>query len=351
MSEQKNGLKFKTAKQRRVHRKSTKSRRVVRARNLKPLIAILSAAAVVIVAAVVWGTVLGERADEYESMKAEGQWTLPPSDSSNSPSAISETLSAPLSPSQTVWDLTSYGDESCSGATLTVYAEGKTHYYSDVGLAAGLGDKDMYSLPKKVEHLHSESKRVTCIFHVASLTPAEDGSAALSAYLRGTELALIEEFAQSGADEILLVGCPVSLDATDGKTTRTMDFLRELNTRLTTSLGDKVPAVGVALPIEIINAIYTGDTSAAQILSQCDFLTMDMQNPDEYPLFGGSDLDYDPQETEEEATEDSSPISDMLKRFSYVYRQYPMRLMFNEDQRSEITKAISHGFLNISVVE
>lgn len=351
MSEKNNGLKFKTAKQRRVHRKSTKSRRVVRARNLKPLIAILSAAAVVITAAVIWGTALGKRADEYESMKANGEWTLPPVDSSTSPSDLPTTISAPLSPSQTVWDLTSYGDSSCDGATLNVYSDGKTNYYSDVGLAAGLGDEDMYSLPKKVEHLHSESVRATCVFYVTSLAPVENQSAALKSYLRDTELALITEFAQSGADEILLVGCPVGLDTADGQTALTMEFLRELNARLEKALGDNTPDVGVALPIEIINATYSGDTTAAQILSQCDFLAMDMRNPDEYTLFGGSDLDYDPQGTEDESAEGSSPLSDMLSRFSYVYRQYPIRLIFGEDQREGTNKALSHGFLNIAVIE
>ncbi|MBQ9162947.1 MAG: hypothetical protein IJX74_06695 [Clostridia bacterium] len=346
-----NNLNFKPAKTRRMRRQSTKIRKVVRARNLKPVIVISCACLAVVTVAVIWCSLLGRQADKYAEMQSEGRWTLGEDDVTPQPSSVPVTLSSPLSPSQTVWDIKAYGDIAAEGVTLDVYSDGKPNYYSDVGLAAGLSDSDMYSLPKKVAAMHSESIRVTCTFYITSLAATPAGAdAAVQSYRRGVELALLEEFALSGMDEILLLGCPVSVDNADGGNTRTIEFLRELTQRLSISDPDSPPAVGVALPIEMIDGIYHGDTSAATILAYCDFIAMDMQNSEDYPLYGGSDLDYE-QGADTEDGENFSPLSDMLSRFAYAYQKYPLRLLFNSEQTSSITTAISHGFYNISVIK
>ncbi|MBE6693651.1 MAG: hypothetical protein E7589_02665 [Ruminococcaceae bacterium] len=344
-------LNFKPSKKRRVRRQSTKSRKVVKARNLKPIIAISCACLAVVAVAVIWGSVLGERADKYAEMQSEGRWTLGEDDVAPLPSGVPVTLSSPLSPSQTVWDIKSYGDRAAGGVTLDVYSDGTPNYYSDVGIAAGLSNSDMYSLSKKVAAMHSESIRVTCTFYVTSLAATPAGvDAAVQSYRRGIELAMLEEFALSGMDEILLLGCPVDTDNTDGGNTRTIEFLRELTQRLSTADPDSPPTVGVALPIEMIDGIYHGDTSAATILAYCDFIAMDMQNSEDYPLYGGSDLDYE-QGADTDDGENFSPLSDMLSRFTYAYQKYQLRLLFNSEQTSGITTAISHGFYNISVIK
>lgn len=344
------GLKY--AKKRKKNRNSTKSRKILRAKNLKPLIIILAACLAVVAVAVIWGNALGRRADSYEASKNNGEWVLDEDDATPPPQNVPITLSSPLTPAQTFWDVKTYDGRGCDGVTLNVYSDGAPNYYSDVGIAANLSDSDMYSLPKKVKSMHENGYRVTCVFYIDSLSSVPAGSdSAVQSYKRGIELALIEEFALSGADEILLVGCPITVDGADGGNQRTFDFLRELGTRLSAEqYSATAPAIGVALSIEVINGIYWGNTAAATVLSQCDFLAMDMRNADEYPLFGGSTFDYVPVQSEDE-DDATSPLNDMLKRFSYAYQQYPLRLMFTDEQRAEIVEALSHGFFNISVIK
>ena len=342
-------------KRRRASRRSTKQRQVIKPRaNIKRIITIASAAVLVIVIAVVCGILLGREADRYASEREEGIWTLSENDDViKLPSNVPTMLASPLEPSESAGNIASYHKRRPTGATLLLKdADGNILYESLVANEAGIDTSAAPSLPDNVARLHRAGLYTVGVFYVSSLYSATGTDSAIESYRRGLELAMLEEYALSGTDEILLIGCPIEVGKDDFNK-RTVDFLSELRTRLQDVLGDNAPRIGVNVSPEFMNNTYSGDTTAAILLNYCDYLSLDLRDPTEYPLYGGSDLDYEEHRAENDLdlVADGGELGAFLRRFTYAYQRYSLRLVFGEEQRSDVIDALSHGFDNIIVIK
>lgn len=342
-------------KRRRASRRSTKQRQVIKPRaDIKRIVIIASAVVSVIAIAVVCGILLGREADRYASEREAGIWTLAENDDvPRLPSDVPTMLASPLEPSESAGNIASYNKRRPTGATLLLKdADGNILYDSLVASEAGIDTSDASSLPDNVARLHRAGLYTVGVFYVSSLHYASGNVSAIESYRRGLELAMLEEYAMSGTDEILLMGCPIEV-GNDDFNKRTVDFLSELRTRLQDVLGDGAPRVGVNVSPKLMDNTYYGDTTAAILLNYCDYLSLDLQDSAEYPLYGGSDLDYAEHRADEDfdLTADGGELGAFLRRFTYAYKRYSLRLVFGEEQKSDVIDALSHGFDNIIVIK
>ena len=203
----------------------------------------------------------------------------------------------------------------------------------------------MPSLKTDVDRVAKRELNVTCAFIV---TCFDAENTATHTYLRGLEIALLREYAESGMDDILLLGLPAGSDEEDA---RSMEFLRDL--RETLSDLPEPPAIGVALGLHTLTTKdhvipplpetelstedetstvppvriptdeiphYVGDVTPARLLSVCDYLAVDLRAL-----------------TMEE-------VDVVLPHLPYAYTRYSLRLLVDKNTPAIAEEILSHGF-------
>lgn len=318
-------------KKNRYNRNSTKRRLTIRPiRHPFRLLAIALGFVAVLVTAVIWGNILYQKSEAYRNDKAAGKWdvadvtpdaeTIPPA------TDIPDVKGGPLSPGASLRPLRANG---YTAATLWLCdAEQNLPYESEVAMEAGIACGE-HSLKQEVSRLHENGLRAVGVFTVRALGNTDDTSSALTHYRMETELSILEEYAATGLDEILLLELPVShADA--------QSYVSQLKQRI----GQASPLIGVAFPFSAIVDLSEGETLPAEYLRICDYLTLDM-----------TDVPAPSEETstETETTASDEPVftselSRLLYRCRYPYVRYQLRLLFNYAQENELTEAVSHGF-------
>lgn len=327
-----------THPERRLSRSATKRGIVLRRpRHMGRMIAIALSAVGIVALALVWGSYLKAESDAFRQQVELGAWTLDPDMTVSHPVSVPDLRGLELRPGESLEELPA---DIYFGVILTLNREdGTLLYTSAVGREAGLPTaEEADDLNRDTERLEKRGLRVICAFTVTSFG---EGNPALRAYRRGVELALLREYAEAGADDLLLFGLPAGGDAED---LATVEYLRDLR-RILSDLKNP-PAIGVALnpgsfatdatydaednPHDPLTGLdkdavprYAGNITPARILGACDYLAMDLRglNPDR--------------------------MADILPHIRYAYVRYSLRLLTDKYNPSAAGEALSHGFERI----
>lgn len=322
----------------RIHRFSQKQS-VLRRRLAHPgrVVALVLTAVLSVTAALVLGTYLSAKSDAYREEQSKGQWTLeeivPPCDPSSAPPL----RQISIRPEGNVGDILIAGKH--DGVILPLQdVSGGLNYTSSVANAAGLSTAPV-SLTADVSRVRNRGLNVTCVFTV---TWATETTPSLRAYKRGMELALLREYAESGMNDLLLLGLPAGSETLDRMT---VEFLQELSALLS-DLQTR-PAVGVGLsPVAFATdetytppmdpsadaaagipegkaPLYAGNITPSRIAAACDYLAMDLRDktPDE--------------------------VGALLPHIRYVYTRHSLRLLLDQQDEDTLRDALSHGFTGI----
>ena len=204
--------------------------------------------------------------------------------------------------------------------------DGVPLYASKVANAAGMAvSAAAPSLPDDVARVSRRGLNVTVVYTVTCFSTPD---AAVAAYRRGLDLALLLECAEARPHDILLLGLPSGKDVNDR---RAAEFLTELS-ELLEGLPAR-PAIGVALPPSAFAArsdsgdetdtdtpLYAGTLSPARLLTFCDYLAMDLR------------------------AMSAVGVTTLLPDIRYAYTRYSLRLLVNVTDREAVDTALNAGY-------
>ncbi len=281
--------------------------------------AVVLAVVAVITLALVWGSHLKAKSDAYRTDKEADRWLLDAETATPlMPVSVPEAHLLEIKPEGNVGDILI--QNSHDGVILPLSdAMGTLSYRSAVGETAGR-TVGTVALPEDVARVKRRGLRVSGVYTVTCFA-AE--TAAEFIYLRGVELAILREFAESGIDDILILGLPA-------EDTRTPDFLLDLKSSLADM--EKAPAIGAAITLDTLSAgmtdadgqiIYAGDPAAARLRRGCDYLALDLRA----------------------ATPEG--LVKLLPRLQYAYVRHTLRLMVDKDVPAAADALLSHGFVRV----
>ncbi len=308
------------AASRRYSRRSTKRRSPLRLpQHPGRILAAVIAAVAVIVLALVWGNSLKKRSDAHQAAVEAGEWTLDRETATPIPVSVPELRAIEILPEGNTGDILMQGDHGGILIPLTT-PDGGLSYASPVGTAAGLSvPEDAPILADDISRIARRGFRVIGIFTVTAFSESD---LALQTYRRGLELALLQECAAAGLDDILIFGLPAGDEASDGLTRA---FLEDLDACLATL--PEPPAVGVALSLPTFagetdedgTVQYAGNPSPLRILSFCDYLALDLRD----------------------VTADE--LKTLLPELQYAYVRHSLRLLTSREEDT-VRLFLEHGF-------
>ncbi len=306
----------------RHYAKSATRRRVTLRAPAHPgrIVGCVLAAVAVVAGALVWGNHLKAESDAYRADREAGRWTLGESVATPMPAAVPEVHLVEIIPEGNVGDILIAGSH--DGVILPIRdSEGRLNYHADVAEEAGLVyAPEAVSLADDVARVSRRGLHVTCVFEVTAFADPE-ADAAVTAYRRGLELALLRAYAAAGANDLLLLGLPAGSDAADRKT---VAFLTEL-TSLLADL-EEPPAVGVALPLSSLageEQPYAGNLTPGRIRSACQYLALDLRG------------------------EDAASLESLLPDLQYAYVRHSLRLLCNKADGAAVEVVLGHGFMRV----
>ena len=337
----------KKPKKNRYNRNSTKRRLTLRPiRHPFRVLAIGIGCVCVVVAAVIWGNVLQNRSEQYRADKEAGRWTVETiTDAEVLPQAkdVPDVKAWPLDPGDGLNDF--YSNKYSAATVWLCREDGSMPYTSEVAKAAGraCGDRP---LSREIQKLHNNDLRAVGVFTVRSLNTSEDGgSAAVSNYLIQTELAILEEYSAMGLDELILVGLP-----TGNRSAASLSFVTELRSRMP---AENAPLLGVGVSLDMMAGAMEGSTLPAEYLRACDYLALDLTDPQQYAAYAvPTDNAGSTEDTDKSADEPAftSELSRLLYRYRYPYLRYNLRLLFDSSQSEHLEEAVSYGFDRFLVI-
>lgn len=274
-------------------------------------VAVIAGVAVVLGGALLWGSMLKAKSDAYRASQEAGGWTVeaetvePVKTEGPKGNAISTKIDE-------------WVDHDYDGAILYLGSGGEEQvpFASDTLDVAGIAHGTS-SLSTEVDRLHDNGFTVTGVFRVTSLTEED---AAVAAYRKGLELALVTEFARAGLDDLLLLGVPGGNEATDAAV---VAYLRDVKAAVN-DVTHKM-AVGVCLTpadfyhVEQDQNVYSDHLTPGRMLTACDYLAVDL-------------------------TESDGELEAMLKDLQYPYARYGLRLLLNGEDEAAEDVATTHGF-------
>ena len=277
-----------------------------------------------IVLALVLGNYLHKRSDEYREDAGRNDW-LAEEPTPSVPVTVPDIRAVRIKPEGNVGDILIAGRHDgvilplCDGGGIPLYA-------SQVANAAGMVvSSGAPSLPDDVARVSKRGLNVTVVYTVTCFSTPD---AAVAAYRRGLDLALLLECAEARPHDILLLGLPSGNDVNDR---RAAEFLTELS-ELLAGLPAR-PALGVALPPSAFAArsdsgdetdtdtpLYAGTLSPARLLTFCDYLAMDLR------------------------AMSAVGVTTLLPDIRYAYTRYSLRLLVNVTDREAVDTALNAGY-------
>jgi hypothetical protein len=290
------------------------------------------AAVLSVAAALVLGTHLKAKSDAHREQVQRGEWILEDTVTPLSPVSVPDIRAISIKPEGNVGDILIAGKH--GGVILPLCGDdGVPLYASKVANAAGMAvSAAAPSLPDDVARVSRRGLNVTVVYTVTCFSTPD---AAVAAYRRGLDLALLLECAEAMPGDILLLGLPSGSDANDR---RAAEFLTELSA-LFAGLPTP-PAIGVALPPSAFAArsdsgdetdtdtpLYAGTLSPARLLTYCDYLAMDLR------------------------AMSAVGVTTLLPNIRYAYTRYSLRLLVNQTDREAVAAALDAGYGRVFEME
>lgn len=306
-------------------RYSKYSRRTVlsekRSRTATVAVAIVAFVLLCVVISVVIGILLGDKADEYNDRKTV--FELSGEDYYSGDKLVK---SVDAYAYQFGADAKSYIGSGIADLSVCLRgSDGSLTYSSSVAsLMGAAADESLKALSEHVEYIHGCGGRVCAYFYVTSFGEADE-------YLRELymdyEVALINEAARSGVDDIMLVGLGVA-ESSIGE-------IEEYVSRA--AYASENAALGVILPESVVSAADNGEYLAARVRSVCDYIALDLRS-----------LDVNSADIAE--GEETSALEAFLMKNEYYIEAYRMRIVLSKENSSLYDDIKALGVKNIQII-
>lgn len=293
-----------------------------------PLVALIAVFLVLcFVVSVVVGILLGRRAEGVEVRKdfdfpsepyRSGDKMVSPVD------AYAYELGANVSPYivQGVTDL----------SVCLRHADGSLAYTSEVGALYGACPAyGELSLVEEIDYLRERGGRVCAYFYVTSFETEDE---TLQRLYQAYEVALVEEMARCGVDNILLI-CPAVTDDNISELEHCVGLMSE-------AAGGT--AVGVLVTPELLMLSEQNVYYAARLYEACDFLALDLRALDE-----NADV-VDEAESTSSEEEAKCELEQTLEALEYYIRAYSMRIVLSKENASLYDSVKEYGVSNIQII-
>ncbi len=322
----------------RYARRSTKSRIAIRPpRHPGRLVAILLGIPAVVMIALIWGSLLADRADAYREQESHRSWMLDEDVAANPTLTVPDVRALAIYPEQNTAPLLG----TYEAVLLPLRApDGGFYFASSVATEAGLTPARPplsdtvpaggLSLADEVARIARRGLRVIAVFEVTYPTIADVPT---RTYRRGLELAMLAEYAKAGMDDMLILGLPCGTDHDDRESAAFLTDLRALTTAVATS-----PAIGTVLPLSAFTAdfgtvsddldrvqesppLYTGRLTPGRMSLVADFLVMDLRG------------------------ESAQSLEELLPHLQYAYVGHGLRLLVADTECAKVP--VRHGFTRV----
>ena len=278
----------------------------------------------VVTAALIWGSYLKAQSDALAQAEAEGEWWL--DEETASPIMHVKTPELRAGYAAPGGTLRQAEDASYGGVTIPLGSCAQPLPYT-LDVAEGLDLTFAQGAPSLAAHVSALKSNGLYVIGVFEVTTFDTSDVSLRAYRKGLETALLSLFAQTGIDDILLVGLPAG---DDNKDLMTATYVNDIKETWATLPVDP-PVLGVALTPSAFQSdinqedgspIYAGQLSPGRILSACDYLSLDLRG------YGASS-------------------DDLLKDMQYAYVRYSLRLLLPISEYDTIVQISKRGFERI----
>jgi hypothetical protein len=202
--------------------------------------------------------------------------------------------------------------------------DGTLDYSSEIAEALGFDVTDRYDdLSATVRKIKSEGGRACGYFYVRAFDEQNDG---LRDVYLAYEIALIEEMAKSGIDEILLLGIGVD----EGNIAAVEEFLARA------AISAPNTAIGVSVSLDTLGATEREVYLAARMKNACDFLALDLCH---LTLKDAEGADGEP-----------SSLESIIAQNEYYIKSYGLRLLFSKDHSQIYRAAKGLGVVDFQIV-
>lgn len=221
-------------------------------------------------------------------------------------------------------------------------AQGVLAFSSEVCSHAGWDQNGSVNLETNAWELHQNGMYL-CTY--IEITGFAEENRAVSELVLSYEASLIAEAAASGVDEIFLTG----ISPTQANVTEIAQYVR----RVKALAGDC--AIGVMITPDVLLAAEYEVYMAAQLLSVCDFLVLDLR---EVPLKQAPESETGAEGEEatemqplEETGKRKMTVTYLMEHMQYDLVRYFPRLALTEQQSDALDYIISKGYGNWVIIE
>ncbi len=206
-------------------------------------------------------------------------------------------------------------------------SDGFITYRSEVdvalGEAAGMGSR---TLSDEVGAIHRNGGYICSYFYSTAFDFENEYERNIR---KAYEIALVNEAARGGVDEILIIGPQPTKD--------NIDELEAFVSELSYAAGKNV-AVGVLVSSDNVKLTESGDYTVPRLRAVCDFLALDLRN---MPADAAT----------KKPGQETSELYAFLGDMEYYIKAYSMRLVFTPENSSLLTSSIGYGATNVQIVE
>ena len=272
------------------------------------------------IVSVVIGIALGKRADQVD-IKSKYSFSFEPYKSGDKTVRAVDAFYYRLGT-----DAKGYISDGKGDLSLALrHVEGDLTFKSSTAEAAGIAQNEIsLSLKEEVEYIHSLGGYI-CAYICSSALECEDEY--LRAIYKAYEIALINEAAECGVDDILIVG----LEINETNIAEIEKFVSDA-----AMAAGKAP-LGVLVSRELLLATADGSYVASRVGAVCDYLALDLRA-----------LDKSADEAPE--GEETSPLDALIGELEYYIEAYRLRAILSRENSSLYSALKELGFTNIQII-
>lgn len=209
------------------------------------------------------------------------------------------------------------------------HKDGSLSYHLNAGEKFPIDEMGERSFETLCDNASDAGARVCAYFYVTSFDVEDEHEREI---IKAYEIALIAEIAESGADDILLLG----LSVTENNVSEIEKFVSDA-----AKAAENAP-VGVAIDRETVLLTEKEIYLAGRMRAACDYLALDLTD---LKVSDGESLGKDPDGNPLE-----SRLSEILGDFRYYIKTYSMRLIFAQAEYKLYEPALKLGAENIQIV-
>lgn len=205
-------------------------------------------------------------------------------------------------------------------------ADGFITYHSDVdfsyGEDVGMGSR---TLSDEVDAIRNGGGYVCTYFYSTAFDAENEYERNIR---KAYEIALINEAARGGVDEILIIGLKPTKENID----ELEAFVSEL------SYAAENTALGILVSSDAVKLTDGGDYTVPRLRAVCDFIALDMR-------------DMPSDAAEKKDGQEKSQLFAFLEEMEYYIKAYSMRLVFTPENSSLLSSSVEYGATSVQIIE